>query len=118
MMLTIVMGAISAIGIGGAVVAAVFFPTVVMPVIAKVVSSILDCKPCLIALGIVAAGVGGFFYAQVVAHRAFSQGHAAAIAEIAAEDTQTIARALEKRGEWQKCRNASGSWDQTTGICK
>jgi hypothetical protein len=106
---------IGTLGIGGAVAAFVFFPAVAAPIISAVTCGVLGCKPCLVAALLILVALASFWYGRA---GQYERGHAAAIAEIAAEDSHTIARALEKRGEWQKCRTGGGTWDQTTGACK
>lgn len=113
--LTWILTIVGTLGVGGAIAAFVFFPAVAGPIIAKVVEVMLGCKPCLIAAALVIVALTSFWYGR---EGQFDKGHTAAIAEIAAEDAATIARATEKRAEWQKCRSGGGAWDQTTGRCK
>ena len=113
--LTWLLAIVGTLGVGGTIAAFVFFPTVSMPIAEKVVSVLLGCKPCLIAAAFVAVALTSYWYGR---HGEYDKGHTAAIAEIAAEDQAALAHALEKRGEWQKCRERNGTWDQTTGACK
>lgn len=113
--LTWILAAVSTLGVGGAVAAMVFFPTVAVPILQSVVRAVLACKVCLIVLGAVVLALSSYWYGR---HGQYERGHAAAVAEIAAEDEAAVAHALEKRGEWQKCHDGNGTWDQTTGDCK
>lgn len=113
--LTWALSVISVLGVGGAIVAMVGFPTIALPIIQSVVRAVLACKVCLIVLGAVALALSSYWYGR---HGQYERGYAAAVAEIAAEDEKAIANALEKRDVWQKCHDANGTWDQTTGDCK
>lgn len=113
--LTWVLSAVSVLGVGGAVAAMVFFPTVAVPVAEKIVQWLLGCAACLWVALVVLGALSSYWYGR---HGQYERGHAAAVAEIAAEDEKAIANALEKRDVWQKCHDANGTWDQTTGDCK
>jgi len=47
--------AVGTFGVAGTIVACIAFPTVVIPVLSKIVSAILKCTPCLIVLVFVAS---------------------------------------------------------------
>lgn len=113
--LTWVLGAVSVLGVGGAVAAFIFFPTVVVPIIESVLRVLLGCKWCLIAAAFVAVTLASYWYGR---SGQYERGYTAAIAEIAAEDASTIKAATEKRDVWKQCRANSGTWDQATGECK
>jgi hypothetical protein len=53
--LTWIAGIVGVLGVGGAVAAAIAFPTVVIPVLQSIVSQILKCKPCLCAIILIGA---------------------------------------------------------------
>ena len=57
-----ILGIVSVLGVGGTIVAFVFFPTVAVPVIQAAVSAILRCKPCLIALALVGTAIGFYWF--------------------------------------------------------
>lgn len=113
--LTWVLAAVSTLGIGGSIVAAVFFPTVAMPILERIVGRVLDCKACLIALAFVVSVVASYWYGH---HGEYARGYDAALEAIAAEDDAAIQRATEKRSIWKECRARNGEWDQSTGECK
>jgi hypothetical protein len=113
--LTWVLSVMSVLGIGGAIVAAVFFPTVAMPVIEKIVQVLLGCTKCLIAMAFVVSVVGSYWYGH---HGEYAKGYDAALSDIAAENDAAIQRATEKRSVWKECRARDGQWDQSTGECK
>lgn len=112
--LTWVLGLLGVGGVAAVIAGAIFFPAVAVPIAEQVLKVLFGCKPCLLVLAFVAVALGSFWYGRAGQYEA---GHAAAIAEIAAENEETISRALEKRNEWQKCRTGGGAWDQTTGRC-
>lgn len=113
--LTWVLGVVGTLGVGGAIAAFVFFPTVAMPIAKGVVEVVLSCKPCLWVALVVAVAIGCFWYGR---DGEYDKGHIAAVAEIAAEDEKAVANALAKRTEWEECRQSNGAWDQSRGECK
>jgi hypothetical protein len=112
---TWILGAVSVLGVAGTVAAFIFFPTIAAPIAGKVTQVLLGCKACLIAAAFVCIALGSYWYGR---HGEYDKGHTAAVAEIAAEDAQALARATEKRAEWKKCRTNNGTWNQSTGECK
>lgn len=113
--LTWILAAVSVLGVGGTIAAFIFFPTVAVPVLQKVVAVVLACKACLVVAALVAVAIGSFWYGR---EGEYAKGHTAAIAEIAAEDAKALANATEKRAVWKECRARSGTWNQSTGVCK
>lgn len=113
--LTWVLGVVSVLGVGGTIAAFIFFPTVAVPVLQKVVTVVLACKVCLVVAALLLVGLASFWYGR---EGEYAKGHTAAIAEIASEDAATLAKATEKRAVWQQCKARSGTWDQTKGECK
>jgi hypothetical protein len=112
---TWVLGAVTTLGVAGTVAAFVFFPTVAAPILAKVTSTLLGCKTCLLVAAAVAIALGSYWYGR---HGEYDKGHTAAVAEIAAEDQAALSRAVEARNLWKECRAKSGTWNQSTGECK
>lgn len=53
--------AVGTLGIAGTIAACIAFPTVVVPILQSVVSTILKCRPCLIALVFVASVTAALF---------------------------------------------------------
>lgn len=113
--LTWILGIVSTLGIAGTIAALVFFPTVAMPILEKVVAVLLSCKPCLYALAFVVSVTASYWYGH---HGEYHRGYDAALSAIAAEDDAAIQRATEKRTVWKECRARDGQWDQSTGECK
>lgn len=113
--LTWLLGIVSVLGVGGSIAAFVFFPTVAVPVIEKIVTAVLGCKSCLIALAFVVSIVVSFWYGR---HGEYAKGYEKALSDIAAEDAAAIERATQMRSVWKECRLNSGEWDQSTGECK
>lgn len=112
---TWVLSIISVFGVAGTIAAFIFFPAIAAPIASKVTTAILACKTCLIVAAFVAIALGSYWYGR---HGEYDKGHKAAIAAIASEDAATIANALAARNAWKKCRDESGTWDQSTGRCK
>lgn len=111
-----ILGIVGTLGIGGTIAAYVFFPTVAVPIVERVIASVLACKACLIALAFVVGVVAAFWYGR---HGEYAKGYDAALSAIAAEDSAAIQRATEMRSVWKECRlSSSGEWDQSTGECK
>lgn len=106
---------IGTLGIGGAVVAYVVFPTVALPIIEKVAGVLLGCKWCLIVTAFVLSILASYWYGH---HGEYAKGYDAALSAIAAEDNAAIQRATEMRSVWKECRSRNGEWDQSTGECK
>lgn len=113
--LTWVLGTLATFGGVGTAVAMIFFPLTAAPILQKIVSAVIGCKSCLIVTAFVVVAIGSYWYGHA---GEYDRGHAAAIAEIAAENADTIARATEKRTVWRDCKVRSGQWDQSTGECK
>lgn len=113
--LTWILSVVGVLGVGGTVVAMIFFPTVAVPILAKITSTLLGCKTCLIVAAFVAVALGSYWYGR---NGEYDKGHTAAVAEIAAEDDAAISRALDKRNAWKECKARSGTWNQSTGTCK
>lgn len=113
--LTWLLGAVSVLGVGGAVAAFIFFPTVAAPILEKVTGALLACKTCLWVALVVGCSLASFWYGR---DGQYAKGHKAAIAEIAAEDAVALKDATEKRAAWKECKARSGEWDQTRGDCK
>lgn len=113
--LTWVLTIISALGVAGTVAAMVFVPTVAIPILTRITTALLGCKICLVVMLLIGTALGSYWYGR---HGQYERGHAAAIAEIAAEDETAINHATEKREVWRQCRASNGSWDQSTGECK
>lgn len=111
---TWILAAVSVLGIGGTIVAFVFFPTVAAPILAKVTAVLLACKTCLVVALVVAVALGSYWFGR---RGEYDKGHAAAIAEIASEDAATLANAQKARAIWKDCRARSGNWNQSTGEC-
>ena len=109
------LGIVGTLGVGGTVVAVVFFPTVAVPILEKIVAALLGCKNCLIASAFVVAVLGAYWYGH---HGEYRKGYDAALSDIAQEDTAAIERATQMRGVWKDCRLRSGEWDQSTGECR
>lgn len=61
-----IFAAVGALGVGGTIAAAIAFPTVVIPLVERIVSAFLKCRPCLIALVFVASIASAFFYGRSV----------------------------------------------------
>lgn len=114
-MLSWILGIVSVLGVGGAIAAFIFFPTVVAPIVEKVLAVLLACKPCLIAAALVAVALASFWYGR---DGQYDRGHTAAIAEIAAEDAGALKNATAARALWKECKQKNGEWDQSTGECK
>jgi hypothetical protein len=112
--LTWVLGAVATLGVGGTIAAFVFVPTIAAPALAKVTETLLGCTKCLVVAAFLAVALGSYWYGR---HSEYDKGHIAAIAEIAAEDEAALARAVETRGVWEKCKARSGTWNQSTGEC-
>lgn len=53
--ITWVFGIVGVLGVAGTIAAAILFPAVVIPILQSIVSFILKCKPCLIAIAIIVA---------------------------------------------------------------
>lgn len=106
---------VSVLGVGGTVVALVFFPTVAMPLIEKIVQWLLSCGKCLTVAGFVLVALGSYWYGR---HGEYDKGYEGALAAIAKEDNAAIQRATEMRSVWKECRQRNGEWDQSTGECK
>ncbi|MDB6086565.1 MAG: hypothetical protein JWN43_4446 [Gammaproteobacteria bacterium] len=66
-MLMWIFGIVGTLGIAGTVAACIFAPAVAIPIVQSVTAAILKCKPCLIALAIVAALFIGALYGSHVA---------------------------------------------------
>lgn len=113
--LTWVLSIVSAVGVTGTIVGFIFFPTVVVPVLQKIVSTVLACKACLVVAALIAVALGSFWYGR---EGEYDKGHLAAIAEIAANDARTVASAKAARGIWKECKAHNGEWNQSTGVCK
>lgn len=113
--LTWVLAAVSFLGVGGAIAAFIFFPTVAAPILEKVTQAVLACKACLVVAALVAVALGSFWYGR---EGEYDKGHTAAIAEIASEDAAVLKAATAKRAIWQSCRARNGTWNQSTGVCK
>ena len=105
----------SVLGLGWTIAAAVFFPTITMPIIEKIMAALLGCKWCLIVAAFVLSVLASYWYGH---HGEYAKGYDAALSAIAAEDAAAIQRATEKRAVWQECHQRSGTWDQSTGECK
>lgn len=113
--LTWVLSVVSVLGVGGAIAAFVFFPTVAAPILSKVTEWVLACKTCLVIAALVIVALASFWYGR---EGEYDKGHTAAIAQIAAEDATALRQATEKRAVWQECRARNGEWNQSTGDCK
>ncbi|XUM19735.1 hypothetical protein ACRAVF_18900 [Bradyrhizobium oligotrophicum S58] len=114
--LTWILGIVGTLGVAGTIAAVVFFPAVAVPIAERILQVLFGCKPCVLVVAFLVVALGSFWYGRA---GQYERGHAAAIAEIAAEDSKTIARALEKREQWKNCREVlGGKWDQTTGRCR
>jgi hypothetical protein len=50
-------------------------------------------------------------------HQVYQSGYAGALSDIAEENAQAIARAVERRRAWSDCRARDGHWNQSTGGC-
>lgn len=109
------LAALSFLGVGGTVVALIFFPTVAMPIMEKVVATLLSCKKCLYVAAFVLSVLASYWYGY---HGEYNKGYDGALAAIAREDAAAIQAATEKRDVWKACRQQSGTWDQSTGECK
>ncbi len=110
-----ILGLVSILGGAGTIAALVFAPAIAVPILERIVKVLLGCAVCLWVSLVIFTALGSYWYGR---HGEYERGHTAAIAEIAAEDAQAIARAVEKRNAWKECRTNSGTWDQTTGECK
>jgi hypothetical protein len=110
---------IATLGIGGAaaaVVAAVFLgPAGAIAIVEPILARFLACTFCVIATTFVIATVFAYWVGR---EGEYDRGYARAIAAIAGEDKDAIARATEKRGVWEQCHARNGQWDQTTGECR
>ena len=109
------LGILGTLGIGGAIVAFVFFPVVAVPIMEKIVAALLGCKWCMVAAGVVAIALFSYWYGY---HGEYAKGYEKAVSDIAAEDAAAIERATQMRSVWKECRLSSGEWDQSTGECK
>lgn len=112
---TWVLSAVSVLGVGGAIVAFIFFPAVASPILAKVTATVLACKTCLVVAALAVVALGSFWYGR---EGEYDKGHTAAVAEIASENIAALKDATEKRAIWKECKARSGEWDQTRGECK
>lgn len=70
MVLSWILGIVGVLGVGGAIAACIAAPAIAIPLLTKATDFLLRCKPCLVALAIGAAALGGWWY-----------GHHAATAE-------------------------------------
>lgn len=105
----------SVLGVGGTIAAMVFFPTVAAPLLEKVVQWLLGCAVCLWVALVVFSSLGSYWYGY---HGEYKKGYDGALSAIAAEDSEAIQAATEKRSVWKECRQKNGEWDQSTGECK
>lgn len=112
---TWLLGIVSVLGLGGTVVAFVFFPLTAMPILEKVLSAALACKKCLYIAAFVLSALGAYWCGY---HGEYNKGYDGALAKIAAEDSDAIQRATEMRSVWKECRAHNGEWNQSTGECK
>jgi hypothetical protein len=84
----------------------------------KIVAGWFGLSPFLagaIAAGVAVTAIGGGL--ALYHHKVYQSGYDAALSDIAEENAETIARAVEKRNVWKDCRARDGSWDQSTGRC-
>lgn len=84
----------------------------------KGIAGLFGVSPFLIGAvtaGVIALGAGGG--ALVWHHKVYQSGYNAALADIAEENDEAIARAVAKRNVWKDCRSRGGTWDQTSGTC-
>lgn len=85
----------------------------------KGIAGLFGVSPFLIGAitaGVIALGAGGT--AIVWHHKIYQSGYDTALADIAEDNAETIARAVAKRNVWKDCRARNGQWDQTTGKCQ
>lgn len=62
MVLTWMAGIVGVLGVGGAIAAAIAFPTVAIPLLQSIVARIISCRPCLYILLFVGACWGSWWF--------------------------------------------------------
>lgn len=113
---TWLIGILGVAGTAAAVAAVVFLgPAAFIGIVQPILVKFITCMKCVAVTVFVLATVGSYWVGR---YGEYKRGHTAAIAEIAAEDAQTIASATEKRNVWSECKARNGQWDQSTGECK
>lgn len=75
--LTWILSVVGALGVGGAIAAAVFFPAVAIPLLQSIVARVIACKPCLYALALIGACFASWWLGH---HQAVMDCRAGAIA--------------------------------------
>lgn len=96
--------AIGTLGIAGTIAAMIAFPTVVIPVLQSVVSAILKCRPCLIALvffaSVSGALYGGYWYGRSIEKAVCREGELAA--ELANREADLEAQSKARSDETER----------------
>ena len=96
--------AVGVLGIGGAIAAVIAFPTVVIPVLQSLVSAILKCRPCLIAIvytaSVTGALYGGYWYGRHIEKEACKQDELAA--ELANREADLAAQSKARSDETER----------------
>jgi hypothetical protein len=77
-MLVWILGIVGTLGVAGTIAACVFAPAVAIPIVQSVIGATLKCKPCLMALAIIAALFIGALYGSHVATAKCRAGELAA----------------------------------------
>lgn len=98
-----------------AILGAIAFPTIVLPILSRLWSALLGCRLCIVIIAVLIACQVSFWIGR---SGAYQDGHAAAIAGIARNDTKLVSRAKAARSKLLDCQAQGRRWDQSTGACR